>query len=207
VRTYNATKEVTLSRPSKSEERRRELLPLLAAAFGELGYRRATTAELAERCKVQENILYRLWPDKKAIFVAALDYLFQRRMDKWQAEIDKTPAGASSVKRLVEMTSHDLGEDGLYRVIFAALNETEDVDIKRALQRLYRLYHARLDSELVKYRRLAGISRGAQCGDTAWALISLVSFMNIALDLELMDSQERKRLFSTMALKLINETL
>ncbi len=196
-----------MPRPSTSDERRRELLPLLAAAFGELGYRRATTAQLAERCKVQEIILYRLWPDKKAMFIAALDYLFQRRMDKWQDEIDKRSADASSIKRLVEMTSHDLGEDGLYRVIFAALNETEDVDVKQALQRLYRRYHARVDSELVRYRKLSGISQPAECGDTAWALISLVSFMNISLDLELMDSQERKRLFSTMAYKLINGTM
>ena len=49
-----------MPRPSKADERRRELLPLVAEAFSELGYRRATTAELAARCGVQENILYRL---------------------------------------------------------------------------------------------------------------------------------------------------
>lgn len=196
-----------MPRPPKSEDRRRELLPLLAKAFGELGYRRATTAELADRCKVQENILYRLWKDKKAIFIAALDYLFQRRMDKWKTEIDKAPSDASTVIRLVELTSNDLGENGLYRMIFAALNETEDVDVKQALQRLYRRYHERLESELVKYRKLSGISTTADCGDTAWALISLVSFMNIALHLELMDGRERKRLFSAMAFKLVNGNL
>lgn len=193
-----------LPRPPKSEDRRRELLPLLAAAFSELGYRRATTAELAERCKVQENILYRLWPDKKAIFLAALDYLFLRRMDKWKTEIDKAASNKSSVIRLVELTSNDLGEHGLYRVIFTALNETEDVNIKHALQRLYRRYHERLGSELVKYRKLSGISTEAECGDLAWALIGLVSFMNIVLDLDLMDGKERKRLFSAMAFKLID---
>ena len=39
------------------EQRRRELAPLLARAFAELGYRRATTAELAVRCGVQEKAL------------------------------------------------------------------------------------------------------------------------------------------------------
>ena len=193
-----------MPRPQKSEERRRELLPVLAAAFSELGYRRATTAELAERCKVQENILYRLWPDKKTIFIAALNYLFQRRMDKWKKELDKASSTKSSVVRLVELTSKDLGENGLYRVIFAALNETEDVDIKHAMQRLYLRYHARLDAELVTHRKLSDTSTSAECGDMAWALIGLVSFMNIALDLELMDSKERKRLFTTMAFKLID---
>ncbi len=193
-----------MSRPPKSEDRRRELLPVIAAAFSELGYRRATTAELAERCKVQENTFYRLWPDKKTIFIAALEYLFQRRMEKWKKELGKASSTKSNVVRLVELTSKDLGENGLYRVVFAALNETEDFDIKLAMQRLYRRYHARLDAELVTHRKLSGVSTPAECGDLAWALISLVSFMNIALDLELMDSKERKRLFTTMALKLID---
>lgn len=193
-----------MPRPPKSEERRRELIPVLAAAFSELGYRRATTAELAARCQVQENILYRLWPDKKAIFLEALDYLFLRRMDKWKAEIERTASNESSFIRLVELTSNDLGEQGLYRVIFTALNETEDVDVKKALQRLYRRYHERLVFELGKHRDLAGISKATECADAAWALIGLVSFMNIVLDLDLMDRKERKRLFSAMAFKLID---
>jgi len=193
-----------LPRPSKLEDRRRELLPVLAKAFSELGYRRATTAELAERCEVQENILYRLWPDKKTIFIAALDYLFQRRMDKWEKELSKESFATSRIVRLVDLTSKDLGENGLYRVIFAALNETEDVDIRIAMQRLYRAYHGSLETELTAYRKLSHSSQPDECRDSAWALIGLVSFMNIALDLELMDSKERKRLFSELAFKLID---
>lgn len=193
-----------MSRPSKSEDRRRELLPVLAAAFGELGYRRATTAELAERCQVQENILYRLWPDKKTIFIAALGYLFQRRMDKWKKELDKVSSTKSRIVRLVELTSKDLGENGLYRVIFSALQETDDAEIKLAMQQLYRRYHVNLQAELVTNRKPSSNSTPTECGDLAWALISLVSFMNIAVDLELMDSKERKRFFSEMAFKVID---
>lgn len=192
-----------MPRPPKSEDRRPELLPVLAAAFGELGYRRATTAELAERCQIQENILYRLWPDKKSIFIAALDYLFQRRMDKWKKELDKASSTKSRTGRLVELTSKDLGENGLYRVIFAALNETDDIEIKLVMQRLYQRYHAILEAELAAHRKLSDTSTLTQCGDSAWALISLVSFMNIAIDLELMEANERKRFFSAMAFKLI----
>lgn len=195
-----------LSRSQRSEERRRELLPVLAAAFSEYGYRRATTAELAKRCQVRENVLYRLWPDKKGMFLAVLDYLFDRRMEKWQTEIDRSSSPESIIQRLVQLTGEDLGEQGLYRVIFTALNETEDQDIQRALQRLYHRYHERLESALRKYRQPSGESTKTQCGDTAWALIGLVSFMNIALDLELMPAKERKRLFTAMALKLIEVT-
>ena len=46
-----------MPRPNQTLEKRRELLPVIARAFAELGYRRATTAELARRCGVRENIL------------------------------------------------------------------------------------------------------------------------------------------------------
>jgi AcrR family transcriptional regulator len=193
-----------MSRPSKSEEHRRELLPLLAEVFSEFGYRRATTSELAARCGVQENILYRLWPDKKAMFLAALDFLFWRRMDKWKAEIDKSHTEESHTLRLVELTGKDLGENGLYRIIFAALNETDDPDIKAALQRLYRRYHERIEEEIAKHRKQSGVREVPEDGDTAWALIGMVAFMNIALDLELMNGRKRKQLFSAIAYQLIN---
>ena len=182
-----------MSRPSNSEEHRRKLLPLLAEVFSEFGYRRATTAELAARCDVQENILYRLWLDKKAMFLAALDFLFWRRMDKWKAEIDKSHTEESHALRLIELTGKDLGENGLYRIIFAALNETDDPDIKGALQLLYRRYHERIEEEIVKHRKQSGVRRVSEDGNTAWALIGMVAFMNIALDLELMNGRKRKR--------------
>ena len=62
-----------MPRPDQSAEKRNELLPIIAETFTRLGFRRTTTAELAKRCKVRENILYRLWPDKKAMFIAAID--------------------------------------------------------------------------------------------------------------------------------------
>jgi AcrR family transcriptional regulator len=177
---------------------------LVAAAFSELGYRRATTAELAARCSVQENILYRLWPDKKAMFVAAIEFLFWRRMDNWKSQFDETSPGESRVSRLIELTGKNLGEQGLYRIIFAALSETDDPDVKQALQRLYRRYHDRVLTEISRHREQRGVRDVAKDDDTAWMLIGLVAFMNIALDLELMSSRKSQQLFSTMAYFLLN---
>ncbi len=204
MNTHTTRKTAEVPRASKADERRRELLPLVAEAFSELGYRRATTAELASRCGVQENTLYRLWLDKKAMFVAAIEFLFWRRMDKWNSAFDEMAREESRVSRLLELTGKDLGEQGLYRIIFAALSETDDPDVKQALQRLYRRYHERVETEIVRHRQQRGVRDVAEDDDTAWALIGLVSFMNIALDLELMSARKRQQLFSTMALLLLN---
>jgi AcrR family transcriptional regulator len=77
-----------MPRPSQISRKRQELLPIVARAFAELGYRRATTAELARRCGVPQNILYRIWPDKKAMFIAAIDYVYELSAATWQRLLD-----------------------------------------------------------------------------------------------------------------------
>ena len=74
----------------RADERRRKLLPLIADAFRELGYRRTTTAKLARRCRVQEQILYRLWKNKKTMFTEAIDYLRRSTESIW-ADQGKRP--------------------------------------------------------------------------------------------------------------------
>lgn len=59
----------------------------------------------------------------------------------------------SHAARLIELTRKDLGENGLYRINFAALDETDDPDIKHALKRLYRSYHKRITEETVGQRK------------------------------------------------------
>ena len=90
-----------MPRPDRSTERRRELAPALARAFAELGYRRATTAELAQRCGVQEKALYRLWPDKRALFLAALDQVFAESEAVWERLASERGSGASAAERLL----------------------------------------------------------------------------------------------------------
>jgi AcrR family transcriptional regulator len=193
-----------MARPSNADQRRRELLPLIAKAFSELGYRRTTTAELAARCGVQENILYRLWPDKKTMFVAAIEFLFWRRMGKWKEALDDPSSEASVATRLIELTGKNLGEQGLYRIIFAALSETEDPDVKQTLHRLYRAYHERVETVVSGHREKHESGGLSEDEDTAWALLGLVAFMNIVIDLDLMSSRKRRQFFSKVAFFLLD---
>ncbi len=179
-------------------------MPLVAEAFGELGYRRATTAELAARCRVQENILYRLWPDKKAMFIAAIEFLFWRRMGKWRSAMAEMPSVPPLADQLIGLTGRNLGEQGLYRIIFAALTETNDPDVKKTLRRLYRSYHERVVAVVSKHRDEQVSGGLPDNDDAAWALIGLVAFMNIAIELDLMGSKKRQQHFSKVAFHLLN---
>ncbi|MFJ8047723.1 TetR/AcrR family transcriptional regulator [Streptomyces luteogriseus] len=54
-------------------ERRENVVRAAIAEFAIAGYRGTTTAAIAERVGVTQPYLFRLFPDKKAIFVAALE--------------------------------------------------------------------------------------------------------------------------------------
>src|SRR5512134_2752996 len=107
-----------MPRPKKQDSLSdpKRLLPIVAAAFAELGYRRATTAQLARRCGVRENILYRAWPSKKAMFLASIDYVFESSLRRWQQILALTDAGGGAGQRVLDFESTHHGEYGLYRI-------------------------------------------------------------------------------------------
>ncbi|MFI5358209.1 MAG: TetR/AcrR family transcriptional regulator [Opitutales bacterium] len=171
--------------PPQSDPAR--LLPVITLAFAELGYRRATTAELARRCRVRENVLYRAWADKKQMFLAAIDHVYASSLAAWTALLaqngPKDPAG-----RLLEYESIHHGEFGLYRIVFVALSETDDPDIREALRAMYRRFHEFIRARLPRRRRPSAVN-------TAWAVIGLGTVSNILRELGLVPEARRRRLF------------
>ena len=164
-----------MPRPSQIDDRRKELLPVVAKAFSELGYRRATTAELAERCDVRETILYRLWDDKRAMFLAAIDGLYERRMTEFRKALRKPRGNGSDMERMIDHVTELLGKDDLYRIIFAGLAENDDPEIQRALKRMYKNYHGVIEEHIADHRADASRSGIPNDADSAWAIIGLVT--------------------------------
>src|SRR5262249_14663577 len=150
---------------------RDRLLPVVATTFAELGYRRTTTAELARQCGVQENVLYRIWPTKKAMFVDAIGYVLDNSLAIWRKLLDEAGDDAEAAMKLLEYEAAHHGEFGLYRIVFSGLSETDDPDIRTALQRMYRQFHAFLAEILTARNAKSG--RGEDGKELAWVLVGL----------------------------------
>jgi len=179
-------------RPSHANERRRQLLPIVASAFAELGYRRTTTAVLAKRCKVRENILYRLWRDKKAMFVASIEFVYAISAETWRRLLAERGDCEPPAERLLQYESEHHGESGLQRLVFAGLSETNDPAIRRALRSMYRRFHRFIGEQIAAYRD----DRRPPTPDvvlSAWAVIGLGTLTSIVQELELLKLGERKR--------------
>ncbi len=192
-----------MPRPNQSEERRAKLIAEIANAFAELGYRRTTTAELAKRCRVRENILYRLWPDKRAMFIAAIEYVFELSSEIWRDLVGGKGADATSAERLLEYESRHHGEFGLYRIIFGGLSETDDAEIGDALRRVYRRFLGFIERQIEAHGNGTPRGGGLDPALAAWAFIGLGTVSNIGRELKLMSPDVRARLLREVGGRLL----
>ncbi|MBI1899817.1 MAG: TetR/AcrR family transcriptional regulator [Planctomycetia bacterium] len=192
-----------MPRPSQAERQRKNLLPTVCQAFRDLGYRRTTTAELARRCRVRENILYRLWPDKKAMFLAAIDDVFERRAEAWSKLLEDRPGRAEAAERLVAYEAKHQGEFGFYRVVFTALAEADDDEIRGALVRMYRRFHQLVVRQIEPHGKPRANREALPAEMGAWGLIGLATVSNIVRELGLLKPRQRQAMFRSVARRLI----
>jgi len=191
-----------MPRPDRSAERRDELIPVVATAFAELGYRRTSTAELARRCDVRVNILYRLWPDKQAMFVASIHHVFERSLATWEALLEGVDPAESGALVLQHEAEH-LGEHGLYRILFAGLGETDDPMVLAALSETYGRFVAFIRARVAGHRGLPPRGGGAPVELAAWAILGLGTAANIGRELNLLTPRKRQRLLSELGALLL----
>lgn len=188
-----------MARPSQRNERRAEYIPRITSVFASRGYRRTTTAELAQACSVQENELYRLWPSKKAMFIAAIEHVFEISARIWRellaqsADTDESPAD-----RILRYEAIHHGELGNYRIVFAGLSETDDPAIRDALRRMFSRFH-----EYLEMHAAAGQGNDSTPGMTAWALIGLGLAANVGRELGVLAARDRQSLILDAGSRLI----
>jgi AcrR family transcriptional regulator len=175
------------------------MLPGIALAFAQLGYRRTTTAELAKRCGVQEVILYRLWPDKKGLFIAVIEHVYDASRIAWDRLLSESGKGTAA-ERLIEFEATHHGEAGLYRIVFAGLSEADDPDVRAALGRMYQRYHEFIVRRLLEHREKAD---GPSADLAAWALIGMGTVGSIGRELGLLSPKDRKRLWKEIGTLLL----
>jgi len=191
------------------ERHRSELVPVLVDVFAERGYRKATTAYLAERCGIQEVELYRAWPSKRDMFLAAIDRVFEAVRAEWsqvieQVDGDNDAASQTAAQRLLSHQSLSHGDRGFYRIIFAGLSELDDPEIRRALRRLYSRFHGYVVEQVTAHREDKGQASDEQSARRdAWALVGLAAVCDIGRSLGMLGRDERRNLLADVGAQLL----
>lgn len=170
----------------------------VAMTFAELGYRRATTAVLAERCGLPEQALYRLWPDKRAMFLAAIEHVGDNSAQVWEQEAARKQAGTTGAERVLAHEARHLGEFGLYRILFAGFSETDDEQIAAALRRAYERMLDSITQQVQAHRKERGAGAMPTAERTAWALLGLGTVTMLGRELGLLGDRARQQLFAAI---------
>ena len=192
-----------MGNPSKIAQRRRQFTPLIATAFIELGYRGTTTAQLAERCGVRENVLYRIWPTKKAMFLDAVEHVYRATMQAWDVVIADSSRGKTVAERILNNQADYHGRMRLYRILFAGLTE-EDPEIKSALRHVYRRFHEFIARQIEEHRKHHTRKGNLSPALASWAMIGLGAVIDMQRELEILPVAERKTLMKEVGQAMLN---
>ena len=144
----------------QKEQRREQLLDIALELFARHGYSGATTAELAKAAGVTEPVIYRNFANKKDLFVQLIRRTGERTISAWEKRLADAADPAERLLRLLHENPMVTGDERIaYRVMFKALAETEDRDIREEVGQHVQKLHLFLVKELTWARekhRIAG---------------------------------------------------
>lgn len=129
-----------------AEERREDVLQAALQEFASGGPERTSTADIAERAGISQPYLYRLYPTKQALFLAAIERTFEKVCAVFEQCVgDKTGEEAREAMALAysELLSSDRTFLKLQMQAYAA--STDDDEVRKVTMRCF----ARLWDEVV----------------------------------------------------------
>src|SRR5260221_9946990 len=101
------------------------------------------------------------------MFLAAIEHVYEGSVKTWKRLLAGNRKGEAG-RRLLEYEAVHHGEYGLYRIVFAALGEADDPEIRAALKKMYRQFH-----EFIRGRLFGGHKARQGEENRAWAMIGL----------------------------------
>jgi len=91
-----------ISRGRKPSQKRQYLLEVAAATFAEKGYPNTEVEDIAQRLGVGKGTVYRCYPSKRELFLAAADHGMQLLMQAIDRAIENVPHPLEQIRRAIE---------------------------------------------------------------------------------------------------------
>jgi TetR/AcrR family transcriptional regulator len=161
-------------------ERKPQILRSAIRAMARSNYRTTSIAEIAAEAGITEPAVYRYFPTKKALFIAILEDVGSRVLILWETIIDQSPDPVSAMRNIaVDYYDRAMTRRGDLKVLFQALAEVDDEDIRTAL-------HAQFDSYVKLLKRLLEecmeakmIQSNINAEAAAWSWLSVGFTLNL----------------------------
>jgi len=170
-------------------------------ALARSNYRTTSIAEIAAEAGITEPAVYRYFPTKKALFISILEDVGNRVLEIWQAILTQSSGPLDALAKIAEdYYQRAMTRRGELKVLFQALSEVDDQDIRRALRVQFASYVDLLETIIRRAQSDNIIHRHVDAAAAAWSFLSVGFTLNLVglLRLETDLSKERLGLIQTL---------
>ncbi|MBY0218380.1 TetR/AcrR family transcriptional regulator [Paenibacillus illinoisensis] len=160
-----------------SVNRRNDIISAAIDVFAEIGYYRATTAQVAERAQISQPYIFRFFKTKEALLLSALEVSWARVIDSFR-QVVETAASDQLERELIEAYEKIL-ESHQSEILLQMQAQTiqEDV-IRQAMQKGF----SEVRTMVLKAFSQAGIAEAKQ-RTLIFLAIGMLCNVSIALDM------------------------
>lgn len=155
-----------------AEERRHEVLKAAVAEFAKGGLDGTSTEDIAQRAGISQPYLFRLYPNKKALFVAAVESGFERIVDAFE-KAAKGLDDEAALQAMGDAYTVLLEDRELLLVQLQAYAACGDGEIRAATRRCFRRM----------WSSIAGLSGAG--GEKLTIFVAMGMLLNVSAAMEL----------------------
>lgn len=171
-----------------ADARRQQVLDAAIRAFAQRGYAGASTQAIAASIGVGEPTLYRYFPSKRELFLAAFDRCSTELLERWRALAAESASPLAAIARIGNWYAEQLRarpDDLLLR--YRSLSHTDDAEISARVRSNYRETLAFLEDLYARARAAGEIDAALDPRAQAWLFVALGAVLDQAQLLGLED--------------------
>lgn len=169
------------ARKQPAEVRRETVLDAAMQVFAEQPYRAAGTAEIARRAGIAEPTIYRHFPSKRALYLAAVQRTCDMVEEAWRGLIDRSSNAAEALAAIGGWYVRSVQANNVpVRLRMRAIAEADSEDISAILRTGYRRLHALVRDQIARGQREGLFSIDVDPGDAAWVFIGMGKILDLA---------------------------
>ncbi len=176
-------------------ERRPQIMRAAVRALARSNYRTTSIAEIAAEAGITEPAVYRYFNTKKELFIAILEDVGARVLDLWEEILRKADSPLEALTKIsADYYDRAMTKRGELKVLFQALAEVDDQDIRTALRSQFSGYVTLLERIIVQMQAAGLIRADLDARAAAWSFLSVGFTLNLVALLRLEEELSRDRL-------------
>ena len=185
-----------------AQQRRRLILQSAQAVFAANTYAKVGTADLAKAAGISEPALYRYFPSKKELFISTIKASGARLLEIWE-RLAMEVVNPVDVMWAIGLgySDHLRSRSPVMKVLFQAISEADDPDIRRALHENFAALIDFLKENIEEAKRRGLIRQDVDTNVAAWQFMAmgvgldLIHLLGFAQDIDRSAVEEWQRLY------------